>query len=110
MDYCRQTDIDFACLGSVCGRGSAIVEQRIAAAKQQGVGIIAAAGNSAGTVLFPACSPHVMAVGGIGQTPSYPADNPPAVPPAAAAPGASGRLVAPFSFLGPPPPPSRPRP
>ncbi len=76
LDYCLQTGIDVACLGFGCERGSVIVEQRIAAAKQQGVGIIAAAGNSAGTVLFPACSPHVMAVGAVGQTGSYPEDSP----------------------------------
>jgi len=65
LDYCLQMGIDLACLGFGCERGSAIVEQRVAAAKQHGVGIIAAAGNSAGAVLFPACSPHVLAVGAI---------------------------------------------
>src|SRR5260370_12627906 len=101
MDYCRQTDIDFACLGSVCGRGSAIVEQRIAAAKQQGVGIIAAAGNSAGAVLFPACSPHVLAVGAIGQIGSYPEDSPQVVQGAAAVRVGGGLFVPPFSGRGP---------
>jgi len=45
LDYCVQSGIDVACLGFGCERGSAIVEQRIAAAKQQGVAMIAAAGN-----------------------------------------------------------------
>ena len=101
LDYCLQAGIDVACLGFGCERGSAIVEQRIAAAKQQGVGIIAAAGNSAGTVLFPACSPHVMAVGAIGQTGSYLEDSPQAFQAAAAAEVAGGLFVPPFSCRGP---------
>jgi subtilisin len=101
LDYCLQNGIDVACLGFGCERGSAIVEQRIAAAKRQGVGIIAAAGNSAGTVLFPACSAHVMAVGAIGQTGSYPEDSPQAVQAIAAVAVAGGLFVPPFSCRGP---------
>jgi subtilisin len=101
LDYCLETGIDVACLGFGCERGSAIVEQRIAAAKQQGVGIIAAAGNSAGAVLFPACSPHVMAVGAIGQIRSYPDDSPQAQQAAASAAVADGLFVPPFSCRGP---------
>src|SRR5260221_2123376 len=72
IDYCLQAGIDVACLGFGCERGSAIVEQRIAAAKQQGIGIIAAAGNSAAAVLFPASSPHVIAACAIAPIRSYP--------------------------------------
>jgi hypothetical protein len=101
LDYCLQIGIDLACLGFGCERGSAIVEQRIAAAKQHGVGIVAAAGNSAGAVLFPACSPHVLAVGAIGQIGSYPEDSPQALQAAAAVPVAGGLFVPPFSCRGP---------
>src|SRR6266481_3191057 len=101
LDYCLQMGIDLACLGFGCERGSAIVEQRVAAAKQHGVGIIAAAGNSAGAVLFPACSPHVLAVGAIGQIGSYPEDSPQALQAAAAVPVAGGLFVPPFSCRGP---------
>jgi subtilisin len=101
LDYCLQNGIDVACLGFGCARGSALVEQRIAAAKQQGVSIIAAAGNSAGPVLFPACSPHVMAVGAVGQAGSYPEDSPQAAQAAAAMPVAGGMFVPPFSCRGP---------
>ncbi len=101
LDYCLQASIDVACLGFGCERGSVIVEQRIAAAKQQGVGVIAAAGNSAGPVLFPACSPHVMAIGAIGQTGSYPEDSPQAVQAAAAAAVGGGLFVPLFSCRGP---------
>jgi len=101
LDYCLQSDIDLACLGFGCERGSAIVEQRIAAAKQQGVGIIAAAGNTAGAVLFPACSPQVMAVAAIGQIGSYSDDSLQAAQAAAAIPVAGGLSVPPFSCRGP---------
>ncbi len=99
LDYCLQSGIDVACLGFGCERGSAIVEQRIAVAKQQGIGLIAAAGNSAGTVLFPACSPHVVAVGAIGQAGSYPEDTPQAAQAVAAV--ADGLFVPLFSCRGP---------
>jgi hypothetical protein len=101
LDYCLQSGIDVVCLGFGCERGSAIVEQRIAAAKQQGIAVIAAAGNSGGAVLFPACSPHVMAVGAIGQTGSYPEDSPQAVQAAAAATVAGGLFAPLFSCRGP---------
>jgi len=101
LDYCLQNGIDVACLGFGCERGSALIEQRIAVAKQQGVSIIAAAGNSAGAVLFPACSPHVMAVAAVGQTGSYPEDSPQAAQAAVAAAVASGLFVPLFSCRGP---------
>jgi hypothetical protein len=101
LDYCLQSDIDLACLGFGCERGSVIVEQRIAAAKQQGVGIIAAAGNTAGAVLFPACSPHVVAVAAIGQIGNDAEDSLQAAQAVAAIPAAGGLYVPPFSCRGP---------
>jgi subtilisin len=100
LDYCFQTGIDLACLGFGCRRGSAIVEQHIMAAKQQGIAIIAAAGSNAGPVQYPACSPHVMAVGAIGQVGSFPEDSPHAVQAAAVA-AAGGPFVPLFSCRGP---------
>jgi subtilisin len=99
LDYCVQTGIDLAYLGFGCGRGSAVVEQRIMAAKQQGVAIIAAAGSIGGPVQFPACSPHVLAVGAIGQVGTFPADTPQAAQAILA--GASGPFVPPFACRGP---------
>jgi subtilisin len=101
LDYCLQTGIDLVCLGFGCERSSAIVAQRIAVAKQQGIGIIAAAGNIAGPVQFPACSPHVIAVGAIGQVGTYPDDSPHAFQAAAAAPLAGGVFLPSFSCRGP---------
>jgi subtilisin family serine protease len=101
LDYCLQNAIDVACLGFGCERGSALVEQRIAEAKQHGMSLIAAAGNSAGAVLFPACSPNVMAVGAVGQAGSFPEDSPQAAQAAAAIALAGGFFVPPFSCRGP---------
>jgi hypothetical protein len=99
LGYCLQTGIDLVCLGYGCEHGSAIVDQRIAVAKQQGIGIIAAAGNTAGAVQFPACSPHVAAVGAIGEVGTFPEDSPQALQAEVAA-AAYGSLV-PFSGHGP---------
>jgi subtilisin len=101
LDYCLQTGIDLVCLGYGCERGSAIVEQRIAAAKQQGIGVIAAAGNVAGHVQFPACSPHVIAVGAIGQIGNHPEDSPQAFQAAAGMPVDGGLFIPSFSCRGP---------
>jgi subtilisin family serine protease len=101
LDDCLHSGVDLVCLGFGCERGSALVEQRIAVAKQQGIGIIAAAGNSAGAVLFPACSPLVLAVGAVGQAGSFPEDSPQAAQAAAATVVAGGLFVPPFSCRGP---------
>ena len=101
LDYCLQNGIDVACLGFGCERGSALAEQRIAVAKQQGVSIIAASGNSAGAVLFPACSPCVLAVGAVGQMGSYPEDSPQAAQAVVATAVAGGLFVPSFSCRGP---------
>jgi len=101
LDYCLQNAIDVVCLGFGCERGSVLVEQRISEAKQDGVALIAAAGNSAGAVLFPACSPNVMAVGAVGQAGSFPEDSPQAAQAAAGVAVAGGFFVPPFSCRGP---------
>jgi subtilisin len=101
LDYCLQAGIDVAFLGFGCRRGSLIVEQRLMAAKQQGIAIIAAAGNTGGPVQFPACSPHALAIGAVGQAASFPDDSAQAAQAAAATPAAAGLFVPPFSCRGP---------
>jgi subtilisin family serine protease len=101
LDYCMAAGIDLVCLGFGCQRGSSIVEQRIVAAKQRGIGIIAAAGSNGGPVQFPACSPHVLAVGAIGQAGTFPEDSPHAAHAATAAAIGSGFFVPAFSCRGP---------
>jgi subtilisin len=101
LDYCLQNAIDVACLGFGCARGSVLVEQRISEAKQNGMSLIAAAGNSAGAVLFPACSANVMAVGAVGQAGGFPDDSPQAAQAAAGVAVAGGFFVPPFCCRGP---------
>jgi subtilisin family serine protease len=75
LDYCIDKDIDIACIGYGCARGSAIVEQRLAFGKGQGVAAIAAAGSDGGPVQFPACSSQVLAIGAIGRSGTFPDDS-----------------------------------
>lgn len=101
LDYCVGEGIDVACLGLGCQRGSVIVEHCIAAAKQQGVALIAAAGNTGGPVEFPACSHHALAVGGVGQAASFPADSQPVDQASVRIDDGRGLFVPGFSCKGP---------
>ena len=74
LDYCIDKEIDVACIGSGCPRGSAIVEQRLAFGKRRGLAAIAAAGSNGGPVQFPACSPQVLAIAAIGRSGTFPDD------------------------------------
>ena len=101
LDACIGAGVDVVCVGHGSGRGSAIVEQRMTAAKERGIAIIAPAGNTGGPVQFPACSPHVLAVGAIGRSGTFPEDSPHAAH-AAAAERIGGSLFLPaFSCRGP---------
>jgi subtilisin len=101
LDYCMASGVDLACIGFGSQHGSTIVEQRIVAAKQRGIGIIAAAGSSGGPVQYPACSPHVLAVGAIGQAGTFPDDSVHALHCASAAAVGGGFFVPAFSSTGP---------
>ncbi len=101
LDYCLAAGIDVACLGFGCDHGSAIVERRIVAAKQRGLAMVAAAGSRSGPVQFPACSPHVLAVGAAGQEGSYPGNSPAAAYAESARIGSDGRFAPAFSCAGP---------
>jgi hypothetical protein len=101
VDYCVGAAIDVACVGFGCAHGSAIVEQRIAAAKQRaGLAVVAAAGSSGGPVRFPASSRQVLAVGALGALGTFPADTPQAAHGATAALAAGGLFVPAFSCGG----------
>jgi subtilisin len=101
LDHCLATGVDLICLGLGCQRGSTIVEQRLIAAKRRGIGMIAAAGSNGGQVQFPACSPHVLAVGAIGQAGTFPDDSPHAAHAASAIPTGGGFFIPAFSCRGP---------
>ena len=100
LDYCVGAAIDVACIGFACPHGSTIVEQRIAAAKQGGLALVAPAGSNGELVQFPACSRHVLAVGAIGQLGTFPPDSPQAAHAASAAAAAGGLFVPAFSCRG----------
>jgi subtilisin len=89
LDHCIQAGVDLACIGFGCRRGSTIVEQRIVAAKRAGIAVVAAAGSNGESVLFPACSRHVLAVAAVGQAGTFPDETP-----HAARAAATGRAVA----------------
>jgi hypothetical protein len=101
LENCMQARIDLICLGYGCARGSAIVEQRIAAAKERGIALIASAGNTGNRVQFPACSTHVLSVGAIGRTGSFPDDSPHAAHEVTAERVGGGSFVPAFSSHGP---------
>lgn len=101
LDYCMAAGIDLVCLGFGCQGGSTIVEQRVVAAKQRGIGIIAPSGSRGGPVQFPACSPHVLAVSAIGRAGTFPEDSPHAAHVPSAAAIGSDFFVPAFSCGGP---------
>jgi subtilisin family serine protease len=101
LDYCIATGLDLVCVGFGCRHGSTIVEQRIVAAKQRGIAIIAAAGSDGGPVQFPASSPHALAVAAIGLAGSFPDDSPHAAHAASAVASGGGFFVPAFSCRGP---------
>jgi subtilisin len=76
LDCCVQSEVDLVCIGFGCRRGSAIIEQRLVTAKQRGIAVVAAAGSIGENVLFPACSPHALAVAAVGQSGAYPEETP----------------------------------
>jgi hypothetical protein len=100
LDYCIDTNIDLACIGFGCEQDSAIIEHRVAYAKQQGIGLIAAAGSSGEAVQYPGRSPDVLAVGAVGHIGTFPEDSPHSAH-ATAAFFAGGIFVPAFSCQGP---------
>ncbi len=52
-----------------------LLSQKVQHARASGVACIAAAGDSAGPITYPAAEPSVLAVGAVGQLRSFPADS-----------------------------------
>ena len=69
LEYCIEKQIDVVNLSLGGAEPSEALEQQIQRAKQAGVACIVAAGNSGGTVQYPASSPHVLAVAAVITTP-----------------------------------------
>jgi hypothetical protein len=74
LKYCIDKKIDVVNLSLGNEQQSEIVFQWVERARQAGIAVVVAAGNSAGPVQFPALLPNVLSVSAIGQDGDYPAD------------------------------------
>ncbi|MGF6931047.1 subtilisin [Paraburkholderia sp. UCT70] len=97
----NQIDVVNCSLGS--SQSSEIVQQWMEQARQAGVAVVVAAGNSAGPVQFPASLASVLSVSAIGQQGQYPADTCHAqtMPAGPGLIGVNGVFAAKFSCFGP---------
>ena len=75
LDLCIENQIDIVNLSLGSKRPSKLVRRKIEEAKSKGVACIAAAGNAAGAVQYPAAFPEVLAVSAIGQRGTFPEDS-----------------------------------
>jgi subtilisin family serine protease len=75
LDYCIAHGIDVVNLSLGSQQSSELVARKIEQARHAGVACIAAAGNSAGPVTFPANLPSVLAVAAIGKIGEYPPES-----------------------------------
>ncbi|MEW7851513.1 S8 family serine peptidase [Massilia aurea] len=75
LEYCIEHGIDVVNMSLGGSAPSEALERQIVRAKQAGVACIAAAGNSAAAVQYPASSQHVLAVAAIGKIGEFPPDS-----------------------------------
>jgi subtilisin family serine protease len=75
LEYCIDKQIDVVNLSLGGAEPSEALEQQILRAKRAGIACIVAAGNSGGTVQYPASSPNVLAVAAIGKLDEFPPDS-----------------------------------
>jgi subtilisin len=75
LDYCIDLQVDVAMISVGIAETSWLLSQKIRYARASGVACIAAAGDSAGPIAYPAAEPGVLAVGAVGQLGSFPADS-----------------------------------
>ena len=74
LDQCIERQVDIVHLGVGADQVSELVAQKIAEARHAGVACIAAAGDTAGPVQFPALVPGVLSVAAVGRLGEFPAD------------------------------------
>jgi subtilisin family serine protease len=101
LDYCMEHSIDVVNISLGGGEPSQIIEERLVRAKQMGVACIVAAGNSGGSVQFPASTPHALAVAAIGKWGEFPDDSYHAQQALGGVTSGSGYFPASFSCFGP---------
>ena len=75
LEYCIEQGIDVVNMSLGGSAPSEALEKQIMRAKQSGVACIAAAGNSAAAVQYPASSPNVLAVAAVGKIGEFPPDS-----------------------------------
>jgi subtilisin len=104
LKYAIDNRIDVVNLSLGNDQSSEIVFQWLERARQAGIAVVVAAGNSAGPVQFPALLPNVLSVAAVGQDGDYPADTfhrQSAPAPALGVIGVNGIFAARFSSFGP---------
>ncbi len=74
--WCIDHKIDVANMSLGSAQGTSALQQAVARAVAQGVCLVAAAGNAARAVMFPAAYDEVIAVSAIGAEGSFPANSP----------------------------------
>lgn len=104
LKYCIDNQIDVVNCSLGCDQGSELVRLWLDKARQAGVAVVVAAGNSGGPVQFPALLPNVLSVSAIGQAGNFPGDTyhqqtEPSVLPGLV--GANGIFAPRFSCFGP---------
>lgn len=74
LKYCIDNQIDVVNCSLGSDQGSELVRLWMEKARQAGVAVVVAAGNSAGPVQFPALLPNVLSVSAIGKAGNFPGD------------------------------------
>lgn len=75
LDHCITDGVDVVNLSLGSETRSELLEQKFAEAKAAGVACVAAAGNAAGPVQYPAAFADVLAVAAIGKEDTFPEDS-----------------------------------
>lgn len=76
LDWCIEHEIDVANMSLGSARGNNALQQAVSRAVANGVCLVAAAGNAARAVMFPAAYDDVIAVAAIGIVGSFPENSP----------------------------------
>lgn len=76
LDWCIEHQIDVANMSLGSAQGNNALQQAVSRAVAHGVCLVAAAGNAARAVMFPAAYDEVIAVAAIGAVDSYPTNSP----------------------------------